>query len=116
MYPLNEMVIFADEDLIQQVLINLVQNAIEAVEDIPEPEINISCNENNDFQIIKISNNGPVVGPLMLEKIFIPFYTTKPGGSGIGLSFSRQVMFLHKGYLQVNSKPGETTFSLIFKK
>ena len=65
--------------------------------------------------VIQVSDNGPGIAPEAREKIFIPFFTTKKEGSGIGLSFSRQVMRLHRGVIAVQSQPGSgTAFTLRF--
>jgi signal transduction histidine kinase len=64
---------------------------------------------------IKVSNNGPPISPENLEKIFIPFFTTKENGSGIGLYISRQIIHLHDGLLSVSSRPGETAFGIELK-
>ncbi len=108
--------ITADAGLIEQVLINLLLNAAQALEKNERPEIalNALLNERGRV-IIQVSDNGPGIEAEALEKIFIPFFTTKKKGSGIGLSFSRQVMRLHRGFLWVHSRPGErTVFTLRF--
>jgi len=101
---------FADYDQIEQVIINLIINAIEAVQNQKEPEIKIEIlsNHQNKPKII-INDNGKGIEPEEIDKIFIPFYTTKKEGSGIGLSLSRQIMRMHKGSLQVNSEIGKGT-------
>ena len=105
-----------DEKLIQQVLINMIKNAIEAVEGREHAKIKISAfTESEGTQVIQIADNGPGIPYERLDEIFIPFFTTKKKGSGIGLSFSRQVMRLHKGSIQVKSDlDGGTTFVLKF--
>lgn len=108
--------ITADPDLMDQVLINLMLNAIHAVTDRKEAEIAIVATQNeNGRAIIEISDNGSGIKPDILDKIFMPFFTSKKTGSGIGLSLSRQIMSLHKGSISVKSKPNiGTTFTLIF--
>ncbi len=102
---------FADYDLIEQVMINLLINAIDAVKNEKNPQITVDIkNEINKYKI-SIKDNGKGINPEEIEKIFIPFYTTKKEGSGIGLSLSRQIMRLHKGSIQVNSEQG-TEFML----
>lgn len=106
----------ADASLLEQVLINLVLNAIDAVKDNPNPRITIS-GEITSMQkvVLKIGDNGSGIPPDVLDKIFIPFFSTKKTGSGIGLSLCKQVMMLHKGQVQVQSAVGEgTVFSLVF--
>ena len=106
----------ADEEQIGQVLINLVKNAIEAVTETTSPKIELlgkTDDENNVMIIVK--DNGQGIIREALEKIFIPFFSTKEGGSGIGLSLSRQIMQMHHGTLDVESEPQEhTTFILKF--
>jgi len=106
----------ADPDLIEQTLINLILNAIEALTDTEKPQITVSAAMNDQGRVvIQVSDNGPGIAPETREKIFIPFFTTKKEGSGIGLSFSRQVMRMHHGTISVYSQPNErTTFSLRF--
>ena len=109
-------VIFADYAQLEQVLINLIKNAIESVETISHPILTISCQTTPSSEIkIEIGDNGPGVPPELLDKIFVPFFTTKPQGSGIGLSLSREIMRQHKGKLLVKSHPGDTVFGLIFQ-
>jgi nitrogen fixation/metabolism regulation signal transduction histidine kinase len=104
----------ADEAQIMQVLINLVKNAIEALEGVDGPFIEISVKRILHQVSIEIHNNGPAIPPDILEKIFVPFYSTKPEGSGIGLSLSRQIIINHGGQLGVFSKEGEGTTFQIF--
>jgi len=104
-----------DVNLIEQVLINLVINALEAVKEKTDPRIVLSASfENNKLQI-KVADNGHGISPELLDKIFIPFFSTKKSGSGIGLSLCKQIMMLHKGNIQVQSIEGEgTAFILQF--
>lgn len=112
----EDLMVTADPDLIDQVIINLVLNSIDAVRDVEIPKINIFAIESmNNRVIIEVSDNGYGIKPDILDKIFMPFFTSKKHGSGIGLSLSRQIMHLHKGSIGVKSKPGEgTTFTLVF--
>jgi two-component system, NtrC family, nitrogen regulation sensor histidine kinase NtrY len=97
----------ADTNLIEQVLINLVVNAIEAVKDKEEPRITLSATQaNNGRAIIKVSDNGMGMSPEVMDNIFIPFFSTKKNGSGIGLSLCKQILLLHKGNIQVQSVEG----------
>ncbi len=100
----KEVICFIDYDQIEQVIINLLINAIDAVSEKEKPEIkvNISQDQFNKSKIT-IFDNGKGIENEDIDKIFIPFYTTKKEGSGIGLSLSRQIMRLHKGTIQVNS-------------
>lgn len=106
----------ADNNLVEQVLINLIVNAIEAVKDIKEPKIFFSASQNQQKKVsIKVSDNGSGMPEELLDKIFIPFFSTKKTGSGIGLSLCKQIMMLHKGSIQVQSAEGEgTAFILQF--
>ncbi|AFK03127.1 integral membrane sensor signal transduction histidine kinase [Emticicia oligotrophica DSM 17448] len=104
-----------DAEHIEMVLINLMKNAIEAVENKLNPEIRIRLYQADNQRFIEISDNGIGIEPDAIEKIFIPFFTTKKTGSGIGLSLSRQIMQMHGGNLKVVSKLGEgTKFLVIF--
>ena len=96
----------ADINLIEQVLINLVVNAIEAVKDREEPRITLSAELQNNKTLVKVSDNGLGMPPELLDKIFIPFFSTRKTGSGIGLSLCKQIMLLHKGNIQVQSTEG----------
>jgi two-component system, NtrC family, nitrogen regulation sensor histidine kinase NtrY len=111
-----ELMIEGDMVLIEQVLINLIINAIDAVQHQPNPKITLSVFQNNQqHTIIEIRDNGVGMSDELMDKIFVPFFTSKPNGSGIGLSLSKQIMALHKGTITVNSveKQG-TAFRLGF--
>jgi two-component system nitrogen regulation sensor histidine kinase NtrY len=106
----------ADPELIEQVLINLIVNSIHALENVESPEIKLySEMDERGRVIIKVIDNGVGISEDVQEKIFIPFFSTKKEGSGIGLSLSRQIMRSHGGMIRVNSTPGkETVFTLRF--
>ena len=106
----------ADEQLLEQVLINLLKNAIHALEGGSSPVIQMRSFINKRGRVtIQVADNGHGILPEVLDKIFIPFFTTKPKGSGIGLSLSRQIMRLHNGTITANSTPDQgTTFTLTF--
>ncbi|WP_234736834.1 sensor histidine kinase [Tellurirhabdus bombi] len=107
--------IFADAGQIEMVLINLVKNAAESLEGHEHPVIRLEAQSGEGRIIVRVADNGPGIEPEAMERIFIPFFTTKKTGSGIGLSLSRQIMQLHGGALKVSSTPGQgSTFSLIF--
>lgn len=112
----DELILFGDQNLIEQVLINLIQNAIHAVEDAPIKIISLnSYIDESGKIIIEVSDSGKGIEEEALSKIFIPFFTTKKTGSGIGLSLSKQIMRRHKGNIQVQSNLGQgSTFKLIF--
>jgi two-component system nitrogen regulation sensor histidine kinase NtrY len=108
--------ITADPALIEQVLINLCKNALEAVNGVTRPKIKLKAGTDGlGNPVIKVIDNGKGITKEVAEKIFIPFFTTKQQGSGIGLSLSKQIIRLHKGTIGVTSTPGvETVFSLRF--
>jgi Signal transduction histidine kinase regulating C4-dicarboxylate transport system len=110
------LIVEADATLIEQVLINLVVNAIEAVKEKEAGRIILSAGKNTQHKIfIKVADNGAGMEEEILEKIFVPFFSTKKNGSGIGLSLCKQIMMVHKGNLQVQSRFGEgTVFTLQF--
>jgi two-component system nitrogen regulation sensor histidine kinase NtrY len=104
----------ADINLVEQVLINLLVNGIEAVKDRDEPRIVLSAElQTNNKTIVKISDNGVGMPPELLDKIFIPFFSTRKTGSGIGLSLCKQIMLLHKGNIQVQSVEGKGSAFLL---
>ncbi|UCD18684.1 MAG: ATP-binding protein [Candidatus Zixiibacteriota bacterium] len=106
----------ADPELIEQVLINLLLNAIQALEGRVDPEIVLEAIlDERGRSVIRVTDNGPGIVDEALEQIFIPFFSTKKGGSGIGLSLSRQIMRLHRGDVTVQSEPQvKTTFTMRF--
>jgi signal transduction histidine kinase len=109
-----DLILEADTSLLEQVMINLLVNAIEAVKDKENPQITLAAYvANNRKTVIKISDNGNGMPPEVVDKIFIPFFSTKKSGSGIGLSLCKQIMMLHKGNIQVQSIEGEGTAFLL---
>lgn len=108
--------IFADQNLISQVLINLLKNALEANENNADAKIRIEVSESfSNHPDICVIDNGPGISAGDLDEIFVPFFTTRQNGSGIGLSISRQIMKVHGGNLKVKSVPDkETVFCLSF--
>ena len=108
--------LLADPEQVEQVLINLIKNAVEALAHTKEPRIDLSAFLNDHGRIVcQVTDNGPGIKEEVLEKIFIPFFTTKKQGSGIGLNISRQIMWMHGGILTASSTPGKkTTFTLRF--
>lgn len=111
-----ELKLFADENLVAQVLVNLLKNAVQANEKNPSGRIQLVAGINsNQLPEIRVTDNGSGIPAEIKDQIFVPFFTTRENGSGIGLSLSRQIMQLHGGTLQVNSIPGkETTFKMVF--
>jgi two-component system nitrogen regulation sensor histidine kinase NtrY len=108
--------IFADQNLISQVLINLMKNALEANENNPDGRITIVAGTGNEnHPEICVIDNGPGIPAANIDEVFVPFYTTRENGSGIGLSISKQIMRAHGGNLKVRSVPDkETVFCLTF--
>ncbi len=105
----------ADEEMIEQVLINLLKNAKEALAETPNPELKLLGKYEDNFIKIEVIDNGPGIIKEALDHIFVPFYTTKRTGSGIGLSLSRQIMQMHNGSITVESEPDVlTVFTLRF--
>ncbi|MGV6944886.1 sensor histidine kinase [Sphingobacterium kyonggiense] len=111
----TRLVIQADINLIEQVIINLLLNAIEAVKDKENPYISLSAVEQKDSVQIKIQDNGVGMSQELQEQIFTPFFTTKKTGTGVGLTLSKQIMLMHQGNLSVDSEEGVgSTFTLQF--
>ncbi len=112
----DDLVLKADLELIEQVLINLIRNAIEALRNTKNPVIEINALGTPSGSIaISVCDNGQGIDKENLDNIFVPFYSTKKEGSGIGLSLSRQIMHKHKGRINVKSEPGKgSCFTLEF--
>lgn len=119
--PSTEIHLQADRVQIEQVLINLVRNAREACNAVEwneciGPRIEVSVFHHPEWRVaLSVADNGEGILPEVLDKIFVPFFTTKEGGSGIGLSLCRQIMHLHGGSITATSTPGTgTCFTLLF--
>jgi nitrogen fixation/metabolism regulation signal transduction histidine kinase len=111
----DDLTVQADPDLIDQILINLVKNAMEALDGQTNGLIRITGAADEQGVTIQVRDNGPGISDEILENIFVPFYTTKESGSGIGLSLSRQIMRLHRGNITVQAEEGVgTSFILRF--
>lgn len=109
----DDVILFADRGQILQILINLVKNAVQAKARTINMEARI---DSSDVTIIEVSNDGEPITPEAQKQMFVPFYTTKQDGSGIGLAISRQIMRMHNGQISLKSSTAEkTTFSLIFR-
>ncbi len=110
----SDLEILVDEDLFGQVLINIMQNALHAVAKSIKPQVKITVKDAPNQRVsFIIKDNGEGIAKDKLDKIFIPFFTTKKDGSGIGLALSRQIIQMHNGHISVVSKPGEgTTFNI----
>jgi signal transduction histidine kinase len=106
--------IHADRGLLDQLLINLVKNAVDALAATEQPQITLRARLDYGRTLIQVEDNGPGIPESTMDQVFIPFYTTKRHGSGIGLSLSRQIMTAHGGEIALDSRPGKTTVSLVF--
>jgi len=105
-----------DKTLMEQVLINLVTNSIQALRNRPEKKISITARKTDSGVIIEVADTGIGIPAKELKEIFVPFFSTKKNGSGIGLSLAKQIMTLHNGSITVNSTPNYgTTFFLRFR-
>jgi len=106
----------ADPELVEQVLINLMLNAFQAVEGRKDAQIELKALlDGRGRIIIQVADNGPGIPKENIEKVFVPFFSTKEGGSGIGLSLSRQILRLHNASIGVHSEPNvQTVFTLRF--
>ena len=104
----------ADAQLLDQVLLNLVRNAIDAMQDTDSPQLDLSGRLDYGRIVIKVTDNGSGIADESIGQIFVPFFTTKRDGSGIGLSLSRQIMTAHGGDIVVTSDAGGTVVSLVF--
>lgn len=112
----DDLMLHADIDQIEQLLSNLLRNATQAVETMPEAQIQIKATVcANETIRLSIRNNGSAIPTEIADDIFLPFFTTKPEGNGIGLSIARQIMQLHGGSIQLAAnRDGEVTFVLLF--
>jgi signal transduction histidine kinase len=105
----------ADRGLVGQVMINLIRNSLDAVHGQGDAEILLSCTSIPEGNCIYVKDNGGGIDEDILEDIFIPFFTTKTSGSGIGLSLVRQIMRLHGGHVRITSeKKKGTSVCLVF--
>ena len=112
-YP-EQLVFRGDRNMVDQMLINLLRNAHEATEQTASPQIRIDARQEGDSVRITVSDNGCGISAEAMGKVFIPFYSTKSGGSGIGLSLCRQMMLLHKGSVSLLSDGEGTAITLQF--
>lgn len=108
--PDEELFVLADENAIKQVLVNLLKNAIEAVEGETGAAISLVVGKVEDFIMISVIDNGRGIDEFSLKKIFTPFYTTKADGTGIGLAISKQIIESHGGHMSVTTQPLKTVF------
>lgn len=104
-----------DSHLVEQVLINLITNSIHALEEVADPKVTLRAYQYAGKYVVEVSDNGCGIPEKELNQIFVPFFSTKKQGSGIGLSLSKQIIHLHKGNIKVSSELGKgTVFSLFF--
>jgi signal transduction histidine kinase len=108
----SQLSIAGDPDLLEQALINLLRNAGDAASGQPQPVVEIACGIDGDRCFIDICDNGPGLSELAREQIFVPFFTTKPGGSGVGLSLARRIAASHGGQLTLQSGKRGAVFRL----
>lgn len=111
--PPEEIAIDADEEMLSQVLVNLLKNAMQALEGQADGAISLTAGQTATTAFIEVKDNGPGIPHDILEDIFVPFFTTKDSGTGIGLSLSRQIVRMHGGDLQVSSRPYDETLFCI---
>jgi len=112
----EDTMLYADRSLIEQVLINLLKNALDACRATDAPLISVNAFTDKGKQIITVTDNGSGIVPEALDRIFVPFFTTKHGGSGIGLSLCRQIINRHNGAISVTSEPDKkTVFTIKFQ-
>jgi len=111
--PETDFSVKMDEQLMIQVILNLIKNSIQALNGISNPMVQITCKPTQEKTAeFIITDNGCGISDTIKDEIFIPFFTTKPDGTGIGLSYSRQILRAHGGTISFNSKPGKTEFFL----
>jgi nitrogen fixation/metabolism regulation signal transduction histidine kinase len=112
----SELEITVDKDMVEQVLLNLLQNAEHAVENCPSPKVSLNAFLNKrGHVVIEVSDNGKGIPDEIGNKIFVPFYTTKQHGSGVGLALTRQIMLAHGGAIKYEEKEtGGTVFKMTF--
>jgi two-component system nitrogen regulation sensor histidine kinase NtrY len=106
--------VLADRALLEQLVLNLVRNAIGALNETTKPAISLTAGLNYGRTLIRVQDNGPGIPDSVIEQVFVPFFTTKRDGSGIGLSLSRQIMTAHGGDIAIASNDSGTTVSLVF--
>ena len=115
-FPSN-LTILADYNLLEQVFVNLIKNSINALKNSHNKKIQLKAVGIENSTVLKLCDNGCGIKKDVLTKVFVPFFTTKHNGSGIGLSICKQIMLLHKGRITVRSQPSEgTEFRLILRK
>lgn len=111
----NQIQLYIDRQQMEQVLINLVKNALEATDGVSTPEIKVATHADHSGRqfVITVEDNGIGISQESIDRIFLPFFTTKPNGSGIGLSISRQIVVQHGGFIKVKRENSHTIFSIV---
>lgn len=113
-HPHPDFIMYVDEQMLIQVIINLVKNSIEAIGNRDDGQINVFFTLIEDHTVrIDVADNGPGIPDDVRDEIFVPFFTTKEGGTGVGLSYSRQIIRAHGGSINFKTKPGETVFTIV---
>ncbi len=113
-HPENNILINADRQQLEQILINLISNCIYAVETVSNPTISITTKEINNRVHIEIIDNGIGISEKIKDNIFVPYFTTRKNGSGIGLTLTKSIVEAHKGIINFKSTPGNTSFVITF--
>ncbi len=111
-----DLIAYVDTRALQQIILNLITNAFDAVEKVDNPKIECSVVKNNNRIIIKIKDNGIGVSDEEINKLFLPFYTTKSKGTGLGLAITVNLLTKMDGTIDIESKPGEGTTVIISLK
>ena len=111
-----ELDVYADRDLLEPVVMNLLRNAFQATASVEAPHIELRGRLNRRGNVvIEVRDNGPGIPPAIARKIFVPFFTTKASGSGVGLALARQVMTAHGGFIRLaDTGAAGATFTLTF--
>ena len=104
----------ADPGLLDQLLLNIIKNATDAMSDVAEPALQLRGDMDRGKVVLRISDTGPGIAENAQDQVFIPFFTTKRNGNGIGLSLCRQIMTAHHGEIAINRSSGKTIVSLVF--
>jgi two-component system nitrogen regulation sensor histidine kinase NtrY len=112
--PVTE--IFADPQQFEMILLNLLRNSFDSFSNVQQDkQVTIHTQRSGKRVLVKVEDNGTGISEELIDQVFVPFFSTKEQGSGIGLSLARQVMNNHEGSIQLESMPGErTTVTLVF--
>jgi signal transduction histidine kinase len=113
---IEDLEIKADKNLIELVIVNLIKNAIDSLQFTDNKKLAFSCNKSSQLLTLSVSDNGKGIPKDIMDQIFVPFFSTKETGSGIGLSVAKQIMQMHQGKIEVKSDKSITTFTLVFQQ